>query len=156
MLLGLCLPTARAETKPLELKWGEIQQLVIGQRVQMVLPDGATVKGEVVTVREDSLVLDVKGTSNKEAHPKGSATIPRESVKLIRLERRSGNWGRNLGTTVGAITGVFLGGWLAIEAADSGGTAVACLAGITALGAISGYYIGKDIDRKVTVIKIVP
>ena len=50
-----------AESKPLELKWGELAPLVVGQRIELTLTGGAKVKGEAVVVREDNLVMDVKG-----------------------------------------------------------------------------------------------
>jgi hypothetical protein len=156
LFVWACPQAVLAEKKPLELKWGEILPVAGGQRVQMVFPDGTALKGELVTVREDALVMDVKSTSNKEAHPKGSAAIPRASVTLIRVERRRGHWGRSVGTTVGVIAGVVLGGWVAIEATDSVAAGVSTFIGIAAAGTAGGYFAGREIDKEVTMIKIVP
>lgn len=145
-----------AESRPLELKWGELSPIIGGRRVQLVLPEGTVIKGEAVTVREEALVVDVKGTSNAKAYPKGSATIPRASVTLIQVERQRGSWGRKLGTVVGVLSGIVLGGYVATVTADSAGAGIATFLGIASAGTVGGYYAGKQVDRKVTVIKIVP
>src|SRR5258706_204797 len=94
-----------AESKPLELKWTELAPIIQGQRVELALKQGQKIKGEAVVVREDSLVMDVKG--------KRSAAIPRTDIRLIKLERTRGRWGRNLGTTIGLLTGISVGGYVA-------------------------------------------
>ena len=65
-----------AESRPLELKWGELSPIIGGQQVQLVLPEGTAIKGEAVAVREEALVLDVKGTSNAKAYPKRKCDDP--------------------------------------------------------------------------------
>jgi hypothetical protein len=42
-----------AESKPLELKWGELAPMIVGHRVELTLTEGGKVKGEAVVVRED-------------------------------------------------------------------------------------------------------
>jgi uncharacterized protein YcfJ len=145
-----------AESRPLELKWGELSPMIKGQQVQLALPDGAAIQGEAIAVREEALVLDVRRTSNAKAYPKGSATIPRASITLIQVERRRGSWGRKLGTVVGVLSGVVLGGYVAAKTADSAGPGIATFLGIASAGTVGGYYVGKELDRRVTLIKIVP
>ena len=145
-----------AESRPLELKWGELSPIIGGQRVQLVLPEGTAIKGEAIAVREEALVMDVQGTSNAKAYPKGSATIPRASVTLIQVERRRGSWGRKLGTVVGVLSGVVLGGYAAAVTADSASAGIATFLGIASAGTVGGYYVGKRLDKQVTLIKIVP
>ena len=156
LLLCACHMLALAGSKPLELKWGELSPIIVGHRVHLVLPDATAIKGEAVTVREDALVVDVKGASNAKAYPKGSATIPRTSVTLIQVERRRGSWGRKLGTVVGVLSGVVLGGYVAAVTADSAGPGIATFLGIASAGTVGGYYAGRGIDKQVTLIKIVP
>jgi hypothetical protein len=48
-----------AKDKTLELKWNELGPVVIGHNVAAKLPGGAGFRGEVVAVRDDSLVVDV-------------------------------------------------------------------------------------------------
>ena len=130
--------------------------MIGGHRVQLVLPDATMITGEAVAVRDDALVVDVKSTSNAKAYPKGSASIPRASVKLIQVERQRGSWGKNLGMAVGIITGVVVGGYVAGTTADSAGTGIPIFLGIAAAGTIGGYYIGKGLDQRITLIKIIP
>ena len=156
LLLCACHVLVLAESRPLELKWGELSPIIGGQRVQLVLPEGTAIKGEAIAVREEALVMDVKGTSNAKAYPKGSATIPRGSVTLIQVERRRGSWGRKLGTVVGVLSGVVLGGYVAAVTADSAGAGIATFLGIASAGTVGGYYVGKRLDKQVTLIKIVP
>jgi uncharacterized protein YcfJ len=145
-----------AQAKPLELKWEEIGAIITGHSVRLVLPDATLIKGEAVAVREDALVVDVKSTSNAKAYSKGSASIPRTSVRLIEVERRRGSWGRNVGTVVGVISGIVLGGYVAAVATDSAGAAIPTFLGITAAGTVGGSYVGGRIDKQVTQIKIIP
>ena len=145
-----------AESRPLELKWGEISPMIKGQQVQLVLPEGTAIQGEAIAVREEALVMDVKSTSSAKAYPKGSATIPRASITLIQVERRRGSWGRKLGTVVGVLSGVMVGSYVTVKTAHSDGPAIATFLGIASAGTVGGYYVGKELDRQVTLIKIVP
>ena len=156
LLLCACHMLVLAESRPLELKWGELSAIIVGHRVQLVLPDATAIKGEAIAVREEALVMDVKGTSNAKAYPKGSASIPRASVTLIQVERRRGSWGRRLGTVVGVLSGVVVGTYVAAVTADSAGAGIATFLGIASAGTVGGYYVGKELDRQVTRIKIVP
>src|SRR6185436_18649239 len=90
MLIRVGQTAGHAETKPLEVKWTALAPLVQGQRVQMTLPDGVTLKGQAVVVREDTMLLDVRKAFG--AFKKGSATIPRSSVTLIKVEGTRGSW----------------------------------------------------------------
>jgi hypothetical protein len=145
-----------AESRPMELKWGELSPIIGGQRVQLVLPEGTAIKGEAIAVREEALVMDVRGTSNAKAYPKGSATIPRAAVTLIQVERRRGSWGRKLGTVMGVLSGLVLGGYVAAVTADSAGAGIATFLGIASAGTVGGYYVGRQLDKNVTLIKVVP
>jgi hypothetical protein len=101
-------------------------------------------------------VLDVRKTSDPKAFPRDNATIPRVSVTTLRLTRSSGNWGRNLGITLGVLGGVTRGGYTAAKTADSGGAGIAIFLGVAAAVSIGGYLAGKAADRKVTIIHIPP
>ena len=145
-----------AESRPLELKWGELSPIIGGQQVQLVLPEGTAIQGEAIAVREEALVMDVKSTSNAKAYPKGSATIPRASITLIQVERRRGSWGRKIGTVVGVLSGVMLGSYVTVKANPSAGPGIANFLGIASAGTVGGYFVGRGIDKQVTLIKIVP
>jgi hypothetical protein len=145
-----------AESKPLELKWNELSSMIAGHQVELTLPEGATIRGEAVAVREDALVIDVQRSSGAKAYPKGSATIPRASVSLIKLERARGSAGRTLGTIGGVLTGLVVGGYTASVATDNASTAIPLFLGMATGISIAGYYLGRAADRRVTVIRVVP
>jgi len=144
-----------AASKPLELKWSELAPIVASHRVELTLSDGGIVSGEAIAVREDTLVLDVKKSSGTKQYAKGNAAIPRNAITLITLERSRGTWGRTLGTTLGVVTGLGIGGYSAAHT-DSGGAAVAVLVSVTSGMAVIGYYAGRALDRRTTRITIVP
>ncbi len=157
LLALLCAGQSNAfsESKPLELKWNELGSMIVGQRVELMLADGTDIKGEAVAVREDTLVMDVRKASGESHYAKGSATIPRGSIGLIRLDRKRGSWGRTMGTVVGVLTGLVLGGYTAAHT-NSAGAGIPVFLGIASGVSIAGYYTGKELDRRITLIKIVP
>jgi hypothetical protein len=144
-----------AQTRPLELRWNELAPIVLGQTVELTVP-GATVKGEIVAVRDDSLVMDVQKTSNATSIPKGSASIPKSSVTLLKVRRNRGNWGRNLGVTVGVLSGVVIGGYTAGTNTNKASTGIPLFLSIASGISIGGYFLGKQLDRKTTLIRVVP
>jgi hypothetical protein len=159
LLLVFCLVAEvapAAQSKPLELKWNELSSMIAGHRVELTLPEGATIQGEAVAVREDTLVIDVQKSSGAKAYPKGSATIPRASVNLIKLERARGSAGRTLGTIGGVLTGLVVGGYTAAVATDNASTAIPLFLGMATGISIAGYYLGRSADRRVTLIRVVP
>ena len=147
--------TLSAASKPLELKWTELASVIASHGVELDLSDGGKVSGEAISVREDTLVLDVRKSSGTKPYSKGSAEIPRGAIRLITLQRSRGTWGRTLGTTVGVVAGLGIGGYTAAHT-DSGGVAVAVLVALTSGIAVGGYYAGRGLDRSTTRITIVP
>ncbi len=74
-MLGLlvCLPglmLAQATAQSAEIRWNELATLIAGQQVTIPLPGGGAVAGEVLSVRDDSLMLDVSRTSDAARYPK--------------------------------------------------------------------------------------
>ena len=130
--------------------------MVVGHTVEATLKDGAKVKGEVVVVRDEALVMDVKKTSGEKAYPKGNGSIPRSSLVMINLERTKGAWGRTMGTVVGVLAGMVGGGYTALVGTNSAGSGTAVFLGIASAGAVGGYYAGRALDKHKTLIKIVP
>jgi len=142
-----------AESKPLELKWPELAPLIQGHRIQLTLA-GAQLRGRPVVVREDALVMDVRSASGGKSFQKGSVTIPRESVTLIKLERSRGDGGKKLGTVIGVLSG--LGGYVTARANASSGVSIPLFLGLAAGFTVGGYHAGRGIDRRETLIRIVP
>jgi hypothetical protein len=144
-----------AASTPLELKWTELAPIISGNGVEVMLQDGMTISGEAIAVREDTLILDVKKSSGGKPYSKGNAAIPRNAISLIKVQRSRGAWGRTMGTVVGVVAGLGAGGYAASRS-NSGGAAVATLVAIASGLAVTGYYAGRGLDRRLTLIRIVP
>jgi len=153
-LLCVAQQAVLAESKPLEMHWNELAPLIAGQHVSLVLNDGITVKGEVIALREEAILLDV--SSATKGYPKGNGSVPRTALAQINLERHRGAWGRTMGTVLGILTGLTVGGYVAATAANSAGTGIPTFLGIAGAISVGGYYAGKALDRRVTHIHIVP
>lgn len=148
-------PMAAAASRPIELKWTELGPHIQGHDVELALPDGAVVKGEVEAVREDALVLNIRKTSNPKAHPEGNAVLPRTSVKDLSLRESRGRWGRSVGVALGSLTGVTLGGYTAVTTANSDAQGLATFLVITGAGTLAGYFLGKAADSRFKHIRVV-
>jgi len=146
---------SQAETKPLELKWNELAPTVQGHVVELTLSGGTKVTGEVAAIREDAMVLDVKKTTDAKAYSKGNGAIPRASIQLVKL-KRSGAWGKTLGTTLGVLSGVVVGGYVAARTQNDVGPGVAVFLVIASAMSVGGYFLGKNADQRSTTIRVVP
>ena len=155
VLFCLVQASVAAETRPLELKWGELAPTVQGHPVELTLTGGTRVTGDVAAIRDDAMVLDVKKTSDAKAYPKGNASIPRGSVQLVKL-KRSGGWGKTLGITLGVLSGVVVGGYVAGSTQHDAGPAVAVFLVIAGAMSVGGYLLGKRADQGATWIRVVP
>src|ERR1700694_5676894 len=102
-----------AAARSIELKWNELAPIIQGQRVELALKEGAKIKGEAGLVRGDSLVIDVKKVSGRNAYQEETASVRRTDISLIKLERTHGNWDRRLGVTIALLTGIRVGRYVA-------------------------------------------
>ena len=50
-----------AVSKPVEVKWKELAPLIKGYDVTLELIDGVKVRGEVIAIREDSILIGKRG-----------------------------------------------------------------------------------------------
>jgi hypothetical protein len=155
----LCGPhLARAATETLTLRWGELGAAIGNQEVTVFLSGNVRIQGTAAQVEPDALLLTVRKTSDKQAYPKGNTSIPRARVSEVRLKRVKGP-GRLIGAA-GAGTAAGLGSlpWALSESrinvADS--TRGGQWAGITAAAAVGGYFLGRLIDTKETIIHVAP
>jgi hypothetical protein len=157
LIAGLCFTqqSGIAQSKPLELKWSELAAMINGYRVVISLPGNATVAGDAVAVRQDTLVIDVTKSSGQKHYATGNAEIPRNEIGLIKLQRTRGAWGRTLGTVIGAIGGMGIGGYSAAHT-SSPGPGISVFVGVTSATTVAGYYAGRSLDRRETLIRIVP
>ena len=143
------------QPRPLELKWTELASVIGGHDVELSAPGGVLVRGEVISVRDDALVLDVSRSSDTTKYPKGSASIPRASVQELTVDRSRGSAGKNLGTIIGVIAGVIAGGYIAGTTTDSASAGIPMFIGLASGMTVAGYYIGKSADKHTTVIHVV-
>jgi hypothetical protein len=144
-----------AAAAPLELKWNELNAAIYGRSVKMTLPGAITVKGDVAAIREDGLVLDLKRTSDAKAFPKGNAVIPRASVKLLKLEKGGGSTWHTIGTVMGVLSGVVVGGYLASKTSLDAGPVIAVFLGTTAALTVAGERAGHAADHRTRLIRVV-
>ncbi len=153
--LSLFQASSQAETRPLELKWNELAPTIQGHAVELTLSGGTRVTGDVAAIRDEAMVLDVKKTTDAKAYPRGNAAIPRSSIQLVKL-KRSGAWGKTLGTTLGVLSGVVVGGYVAGTTQNDVGPGVAVFLVIASAMSVGGYFLGRSADQRSTTIRVVP
>jgi hypothetical protein len=155
LLCGVSQCSLLAKSLPLELRWSELASVVVSHHVELTLKGGGSVKGDAVSVREDTLVIDVSGSSGPKAYARGHGEIPRSDIALIKVQRSKGSWGRGIGTTLGILVGLGVGGNAAFHAnSAAGGTAI--LVGTAGAVGVVGYYIGRSLDTHDVQITILP
>jgi hypothetical protein len=149
---------AIAAAKPVETAWTGLGGLILSRKVALVLPDGAAVEGEAVAVQPDALELTITKTSDPRGYPKGAASIPRSSISTLQLmEMRV--VGRVIGTTVGLFAGVVTGTVILLSnglfAKTSTGQNVGAVTVVIGFP-VAGFFAGRALDRRVTIIKVAP
>lgn len=163
MFLGFCVALAAAASghqRQLTVAWSELGPLISGKKIGLVLLSGDRLEGRVLGVERDALVLRITKTRSPKTLPKGVASVRRPSVAEIHLVHRQYAW-RVLGTAVGAAVGLAAGWWAARlicyeESPGCTAPAVAAFLGIAAGTATLGHLAGRDADRRVTILKIIP
>ena len=145
---------AAAATPPSEIRWNELAPLVVGHHVSISLPGGAFVEGEALSVRDDSLVVDIGKTSRAGQYRKGQSPIPRASVTEVRVTERRSTGGRIIGTAVGGLIGMVAGGEIAAHGARSEGAAASTFTAVAVVGTVAGYFIGRSADRHTRLLRI--
>jgi len=151
---------AAAATPPAEIRWNELAPLVVGRHVSISLPGGVRVEGEALSVRDDSLVLDVAKTSGASpyhtGYPMGQSPIPRASITEVRVTERRSSGGRIIGTAIGALTGVVAGAEIAARGNWSEGSVVPKFTVTAAALTVTGFLIGRSADRHTRLLRIAP
>lgn len=143
----------RAAT-PSEILWNELAALTVGHEVTIPLNDGATVRGEVLSVRKHDLLIDVARTSDSRRYPKGEVALPRTAFREVHLYERHGNGGRVLGSVVGALVGIVAGAEIAAHGTNTEAAAVPTFTGTAVASTVFGYYVGRSMDRRTRVLRI--
>ncbi len=149
---------AHADVKVLTLQWNEVGAAVRSQMVTVELTRHNRLKGTIIEVGQDAIRIDIQSSSDKKAFPPGEASVPRKEVGEIRIKRVKGV-GRLIGAA-GIGTAASLGSlpWAISDsrANVSDGKRIAQWVAITGAAVAGGYWLGRLIDTKVTVIKIAP
>jgi hypothetical protein len=144
-----------AASTAVELKWDELHDIIYRHSVELTLPGAYTVKGDVAAVRADALVLDIKKTSDTKAFPKGNGVIPRSSITFLKVEQRGkSNW-HTMGTIIGVLSGVVLGGYIAGRTATDVGPGIAIFLTSASAISVAGFLAGRSIEKKTTMIRVI-
>jgi len=151
---GFGIFPATAATPPAEIRWNELAPLIVGHHVSIPLLGGGIVEGEALSLRDDSLVLDISKTSDASRYPKGQTPIPRASVTEIRMAERRGTGGRILGSVVGALVGMVAGAEIAAHGTRSEAAVVSTFTATAVALTIGGYYAGRSADRHTRLLRI--
>lgn len=155
---GLICATLAGQTRQESLRWSELGPRITEKKVALVLPDGTRVQGRVRSVDTAVLWLDVSKTSDKKTQPKGLHSIPRQSLSVLQVTeyRKTGR----LLCTLGAVATAG-----ALVLASRGSTAyegplVAIIPAVEGVGTVGigvgAYFVGKAVDKRVTVIRVAP
>ena len=155
-LLWISQGVARGgEPGQLQMKWSELDSVIAGRKVALVLPSGTHIQGKVLRVEPEGLRLNIAKTSDRKAQPKGEHLIPRQSVSVLRYTEYR-KIGRLVGT-LGLPAAVAVGALAATPSYLEGGAIAAAAAARTGCvvgAAIGGYYIGKRVDKNITEIRV--
>lgn len=155
-LLGLGLFHADAAANSAEIRWNELAALIVGHTVSIPLAGGAVVRGEALSVREGSLLIDIKKSAGPPSYPVGQTAIPRGSITEVRLTEHSGSGGRILGSVVGALLGSVAGAEIAVHGAHSEAAGVSAFTAAAVAGTVAGYFAGRAVDRHSRLLRIAP
>lgn len=155
-LLSFGLIPANAGTAQTEIRWNELAALIVGHTVTIPLAGGAVVQGEALSVRDNSLLLDITRTTDARQYPRGQTPIPRTSVAEVRLSEHGGAGGKILGSVVGALVGMVAGAEIAAHGTRSEGAVVSTFSATAVACTVAGYYAGRSADRHSRLLRIAP
>jgi len=148
---------AQAADRQMALNWADLAPVIMSRTISTTLNDGATLKGRVMSVRPEGLLVEVQKTSDPTRFT-GTATIPRNFLSTVRVSRPGWKW-RVIGPIAGLLGGAALGGALGNKVDSAGfiisdGAAEGIVIGGIG-GAGLGYLAGHFADRHTVVIQIV-
>ena len=154
-LFVLLTSTLRAAPATVSLKWNELGAVASGRQAIVQLQDRSSVRVRIRSIEATALIVTVADDMHVR-YKRGQATIPREEIVGMEVRRR-GKRGRVIGTTTGAIAGLFGGGGLAAAAINHNSDAAAVAAIVVlAAGPLLGYTLGSRADGKNTTVILLP
>lgn len=161
---GFCAPqTLRAGTEQFrKMTWEELPGFLNGEKkVTVSLAEGGAVRGDVLAVLPGNIHLHrvTMATDWKHAAFDSETSIPRDSVKEIRVERMRSSV-RIAGAVLGGVGGFFLVPLALVgptigESASEANLLYGGLVGGAIGGSVIGYQLGKRRDRETIIITIV-
>src|SRR5579863_626232 len=86
--------------------------VVVGQRVRVLMPDGARIEGKATGLEVDALAIEVEKSSNRKAYPRGRFLASRATLRAVDVVQPSTKGWRILCTALGGAIG-----YVAIRAA---------------------------------------
>lgn len=159
-LLAMLLAGASAAgaASKVTVYWGGLT-VVTGKTVSIVMPGGAIITGKAKGLEPDALVVEVTGTTDRRAYPKGVLRVPRTSLRVLEVKTK-GSLGRIVGTVLGTAAGGVAGAYAVIGLVWNSPSAQAApaLAGIGCVtgGMVAGFLVGNAVDTHSTTIEIAP
>lgn len=128
--------------------------VVVGQRVRVLLPDGARIEGKATAVEVDALAIEISRSSNLKTYPKGRFLVSRATLRAVDVVVPSTKHWRIVGTALGGAIGYFaLRG--AINFGKTSGVGAAGLGSLAVGLPVAGYLIGNAADRRIVTYVIV-
>ncbi len=144
---------AAASGQEIHTTW-EGLSVIVGQKVKVVMPDGARIQGRATAVEADALAVDIGKTSNRTAYPKGHFLVPRATLKVVDIEHPTKQW-RIVCTAAGGALGLFF----ATQAASVKGSwklRTGIYTGLAVGTPAIGYLLGSAADRRTITYVIAP
>ena len=167
-VLCLLLPGAdrfqsqeRKKEKILEVDVSEahkLKTLLERGKIEGHLKDGTVLRGKVRDLKDEWLVLNLRTTVPPKVFPRGERSILIRDFSRIQVTRYEGNARVKASIILGA-AGLGLG--LLASATEFAGesfnkTYGFMIVGFSAAGAVGGYSLGSWLDRRSTLVKIMP
>ena len=148
------------QEETLEVRWGELKNLIGAKLVTLQIAEDARVEGRIRSVDAASLVFNVKNSSSLTDYPKGEIRIPIEAVSRIEVRGLKENKGKRVAATVGTFVGTMMGSMVAIagtEAGEPGDKYYGSYAASIAISTGVAILVNRALRPKdVTFIKILP
>jgi hypothetical protein len=164
LLLFPAIPCAAAPRESVRTNWAGLQKEVasrnlIHKNVRVVLTGGGEVKTTLQGITEAGLQVDRSRRTRQWTDASGLAFIPKDRVAAIRLGGRVGK-ARLIGALGGLGAGAAIGAAIATNADAFEGILVVLVpvgaACVAIIGGVTGYFIGRAIDRPGPEFVVVP
>ena len=134
----------------------KLKTLLKKGKIEGHLKDGTVLSGEVKDLKDEWLVLNLRKTLPPNTFPEGEHSLPIRDFSRIQVTRYEGDARVKVPLILGAV-GVGLG--LLASATEFAGesfnaTYGAMIVSFAAAGVGGGYLVGKELDRKSTLVKL--